>query len=178
MSVVNSIIFFLFLCLLGVAAFVVLKPMVVRMGVEKALSSPTYASLVSSQLITLSKAAQQDITINYRFSSEKNILYSIDAKERGVTVCGQTKTCTCVNTTSIPPHTVEIEALASDECKDVCSELNLEYQPSTTELSSLCVKSPLLFDVLFSYDSIVGLHIRKTELSTGSSILIEPLAGG
>jgi len=171
MTLVHSIMFFLFLCLLGVAAFVVLKPLVIQIGTEQALASPNYASLVSSELITLSRAAPQNIAINYKFSTDKKATYSVDVKDREVTVCSLVKKCYCIDKTTKPNPQVEIQVSASEDCKEVCAKLHMDYD--TSKPSSLCAESPILFDVIFSRNSLIGLSIEKT----GSSLLIGPLLG-
>ena len=170
MTLVHSIMFFLFLCLLGVSAFVVLKPLVIQIGTDQALASPNYASLVSSELITLSRAAPQDITINYKFSTG-NAKYSVDIKDRKVTVCSLVEQCYCVNKTTTPESKLELHISTGESCKDLCTSLKLDYDSSTS--SNLCVGSPILFDVTFSQSSLIGLSIEKI----GSSLSIGPLQG-
>lgn len=173
MTVVHEVLFFLFICLIGVMVFVVLKPLVIQMGLEKAMASPNYASQVTAQLITLSKAAPQDILINYRFSIDKNARYSIDVKNRKVTVCNLVKICSCIDPKDvINKPAVEIKISQADDCHDACSNKKLDFKSSTSS-PDICIENPILFDVLFGQSSLVGIYVKKT----GSSLSIEPMTG-
>lgn len=176
MTVVQNIILFVVICLIGVLAFVILKPLVVQIGIEKAMASSTYVALVSSQVITLSKAGQQDVIIDYKFTQDKNALYTIDIGNRKVAVCEVKKLCRCMQSVT---NIQEVEASKNEDCRDACKRYNLEFDSALGSriINKACAEVPMLFDISFSHKSAVGIHVKKTEPSSGSSISIEPITG-
>jgi hypothetical protein len=197
MSAWDNVIIILWLSLICVLLFVMIKPIVVQMALEKAFSSSEYVAITTANLLTISKAAPETMKIVYRLPlAEENVIYSVTCKDRKVTVCRTsispeqctgTNTFQCQGSTSVECDATycEFDSLSStcspkhcnsfSEDESQCTSAGCTWiNPSTKQCSDAVTAS----DAEISYPSFYGIAFNKYNSGSQAVLDISPLGQG
>jgi len=198
MSAWDNIIIILWLSLICVLLFVMIKPIVLQMALEKAFSSSEYVAITTANLLTISKAAPETMRIVYRLPQmEENVIYSITCESRKVTACRTSVSpdqCTGTNSFQCNGLTSgECEAtvyckfdLSSSACspkpcnsfsedESQCASAGCAWTtPSTRE----CKDAVTASDAEVSYPSFYGIRFDKYNSGPQAVLELSPLGRG